>query len=102
MVDLQQKIVTFSLEIERLNVIWRDCLLEIDEWKHKYMDLEAENHGHKHREEKTKKAGAQEKQYLQSEITRLTEILDNRNHEIDDWRIKHSKLEININEYRGI
>ena len=100
MVDLQQKIVKFSLEIERLNMIWKDCLVEVEEWKHKFMDLESENHEHKHRAETVKRAGAQEKQYLQSEIERLREQLDMRNHEIEEWKSKNTKLEININEYR--
>ena len=66
------------------------------------MDLETDNHGHKTRAETAKRAGAQEKQYLQSEIARLTELLEAKNHENEEWKIRHSKLEININEYRGL
>ena len=74
---------------------------EVEDWKHKFMDLESENNNHKHRVETTKKAGAQEKQYLQSEITRLSDLLDSQNHEIEVLRNDISKLEITINELRS-
>ena len=74
---------------------------EVEDWKHKFMDLESENNNHKHRVETTKKAGAQEKQYLQSEIKRLTDLLDSKNHEVEDMRNHISKLEITINELRS-
>ena len=100
--EAENKIGFLSQEIERLNHILKQKCEELEDWKHKYMDLESESHGHKNRAETVKRAGAQEKQYLQSEIARLSELLDSKNHENEDLKIKCSKLEININENRGI
>ena len=40
----------------------------------------------KHREERSKKSGADEKKFLQSEISRLTELLDRLSHENENLK----------------
>ena len=82
-----------SKELEKVSHLLREKSIEADEWKHKFMDIEEEHSHAKRREETTKKSGAQEKQYLQSEIHRLTDLVEELKH-------KNSSLEINVNELR--
>ena len=83
-----------SKELEKVSHLLREKSIEADEWKHKFMDIEEEHSHTKRREETTKKSGAQEKQYLQSEIHRLTELVEELKH-------KNSSLEIHLHEARG-
>ena len=60
---------------------------------YKINSLEDEHSEFKKREEKSKKSGNQEKNYLQTENQNLKENLINCEREIQNWKIKYNDLE---------
>ena len=79
-----------------MNGFLRNAGMELEEWKAKYHEIENDHTNNKIREEKSKKSGAQEKQYLQSELNRLSEELKHAHFEIENLRTKKVFLK-NIN-----
>ncbi len=73
-------------EIERLNMVLKSRLEEIENWRLNYNKLEI----------RVKDLSAYE-----SETARLRDLLESRAREIDEWKSRYSKLEIHVTDLRA-
>lgn len=99
-VELENRNALLGQEIERLNVVIRGKLGEIDEWKSRYSKLELQFTTLRQLESKISEY-ENRIGLLTQEIERLNNVLRQRLGEIEEWKGRYSKLEIQLSHYRG-
>jgi DNA repair exonuclease SbcCD ATPase subunit len=108
--ELTSRLEVISADNQRLSVTANQAHQEIEGWKHRYEQLERQREAERHQEierrahESPKRAhvhheGGEEQisekvDFLNHEIERLQEHLNNTLKELEDWRKRYSELEI--------
>lgn len=99
--EMSNKLQVSGREIERLNNVLRNKLDEIEQWKKKVSDREMELSKLKNVEDDL--ANYESKfGMMQAENDRINGLLRTRQGEIEDWKNRHSKLEVTINNFTHV
>lgn len=81
--DLEKKNNIILDELEKISLILKEKVMENEELRASNIEL---------------KQNAKAQEFLQGEIQRLREIVDERSLELENWRIKCSRIEIELSE----